>query len=314
VNTIELRPVTDRDLLLAIDDIYRTTMMRHQAGELLGCARQTATALRVSPAREVVEGYYSSSAALAEDFSLVRALQDVSGSRSAEVESLPAFARLAAVLGSPLYGRPVEDDSLLPRRADSLALVMMELPATEWTIATIASRARARALADDDCSLVGLAARTGDLVMLTALAESAVLERYRSLGREPVPRYVWRVSDDLAHAAARFVAHFHALFGDTYPAIGPESTEAYWLASRGKSPAGRCLWLGTDPARPGASHYHWAVAYPKMTRLPRLLDRLMRRERGFRVVEFWSEEVWTTQRYQVRADEDVCAELERSRW
>ena len=45
----EWRVVNNRVFMLGLDGLYRKAMKRHEAGELLGCARQVARTLKVKP-------------------------------------------------------------------------------------------------------------------------------------------------------------------------------------------------------------------------------------------------------------------------
>ncbi|MEP6741527.1 MAG: hypothetical protein ABJB61_03440 [bacterium] len=47
----EYRVVDNQTLLLGLDYMYRETMMRHESGELLVCARRLAAALEVNKPR-----------------------------------------------------------------------------------------------------------------------------------------------------------------------------------------------------------------------------------------------------------------------
>ena len=137
------------------------------------------------------------------------------------------------------------------------------------------------ALEWDDYSLVGLAARIRDPVVLTALRESVVLEAEYILGREPArPAYEWRVSPDLAVQAKRLINEFHRFVPGALPAPSPENAARYYQACQDNAISGRCVRIGYDPA---GNNYHWAI----------------RRKGGeLALDDFWSREQWTTERYR----------------
>ncbi|HEY2909637.1 MAG TPA: hypothetical protein VGI99_05300, partial [Gemmataceae bacterium] len=75
-------------------------MKRHERGELLKCARETANALSVPAADVPIEGYYAEDEKLTEYFRLVRCLQQVPWSRQLDVAGLSSFQRLKQVAES----------------------------------------------------------------------------------------------------------------------------------------------------------------------------------------------------------------------
>ena len=106
--------VDNRVFLLGLDDLYRTAMKRNESLELLRCAREVAWTLHVKPADVRVEGYYAEDERLIEYFRLLRALQAEPNRRVAAVERLPAYQRLYEVMSSRVFGRPRNEDKLLP--------------------------------------------------------------------------------------------------------------------------------------------------------------------------------------------------------
>jgi len=103
---------------------------------------------------------------------------------------------------------------------------------------------------------------------------------------EPIPRreFVWQVDGELARRAGRFVGTFNALFDDELPRPIAENAERYWDAGTGNTIIGRCVRLGVDPRPSPPRHYHWAVGFA--------IDGTPT------VHEFWSTELWTTERYR----------------
>jgi hypothetical protein len=207
--------VDNRVFLIGLDGLYRQEMKGHERDELLQCARRVAATLGVGPARVPVEGYYADDRWLTEYFLLMRALQHVDESRRPQVAALPAFQRLLAVTSSALFGTMRFGEGLLPQGVDPLGKALDQT--TDWSLARLIPAARAAALANDDCSLAGLAARANDAVVLTATRESVLLyAMVMVLGlpaEHETPRFDWQVDDELVQAATRFVH----IFGSSGP-------------------------------------------------------------------------------------------------
>jgi len=279
--------VDNRVFLLGLDALYRRAMKHNEGFELLRCAREVAWTLHVQPADVPVEGYYAEDERLTEYFRLLRALQEEPASRVAAVERLPAYQRLYEVTSSPLYGRPRDEDKLLPVGHDALSRALQEL-APRWTIPTLTRAAEQAARAMDDYSLVGLAARTQDPVVLAALRESVVLyAQVMMLGMalEEPPIVEWCVDAELASQANRFIGAFQALFpqGRRLPDATAENATTYWGARDEKAIVGRCVRVGYDDTRNPVMHYHWGINQS---------------QGPLEVEEFWAPEIWTTARYR----------------
>ena len=280
----EQRVVDNRVFLLGLDKLYRDAMKEHERGELLGCARRVAEVLRATPADVPVEGYYADDPQLTGYFRTMRALQDVHESRTSEVARLAEFRRLLEVTSAPLYGHPHEEGKLLPRGHDALAQALVATQ-PDWSVERLTETAHQAARDTDDFSLVGLAARIRDPVVLAALRESVVLYADGVLGCAPLvdpPRYVWKVDQDLAAQAERFIRAYQDLFGDELPPPNATQAERYWNAYENAEIYGRCVRLGSNDATVPVLHYHWAIFGPE----------------ELRVQEFWHPEVWTTDRYR----------------
>ncbi len=280
--TAETRVVDNRVFLLGLDGLYRETMKKHERGELLRCARAVAKALGVRPASVPIEGYYAEDKRLTEYFLLARALQEVHESSAPKVAELPEFVRLREVTSAPLYGDPKENGHLLPQGRDALTIALEAT--SEWTVANLVDHAYDVAHRTDDISLVGLAARARDPVVLAALRESAVLYAYVAVAaslRRTRPRYVWKVDDDLAEHARRFIEAFNELFSEMLPPPESSQAEVYWHAYEANQIVGRCVRIGSSP--PPIRHYHWAIRGGR---------------KGLSVDEFWDTDVWTTARYR----------------
>jgi hypothetical protein len=288
--TIE-RVVDNRVFLLGLNELYRKRMKRHESTELLACAQAVAAELNVSPAHVPIEGYYAETKRLTEYFRLVHGLRTVEKEHAGRVSDMREFERLRSVLSAPLYGRPVEDRWILPVGRDPLAQALLdtstEADVSRWTLASLMEQAHRVAVEGQDFSLVGLASVARDAVVLAAVRESVALydERVYRLSRQaahpPVPVYVWRVDDELAHRGMRFVATFNELFDDDLPEPVAENGDLFFIAARMADISGRCICIGqtTSPVR----YYHWAV------------------HRGAdgqpAVEEFWDTTLWTTERY-----------------
>ena len=247
------------------------------------CARRVADVLHVTPADVPVEGYYTEDQQLTEYFRLLRALQEVDECRTAEVAALPEFRRLQEVTSARIYGHPRQREKLLSVGRDAVSQALIAT-APNWTLARLVAAAHACARETDDFSLVGLAARIQDAVVLTALRESVVLyAEYECLSAQPRRQYLWKVSDELAEQARRFIDAFNALFGENLPPPEPAQAVEYWDACEANNILGRCVRLGWDDIREPVRHYHWAI---------------YRGPEGLTVQEFWHPEVWTTTRYR----------------
>ena len=216
----------------------------------------------------------------------MRALQGVSDAAAPSVAGLPEFKRLKAVTSSPLFGRSDPNGKLLPTGNDPLALALLETKPT-WTLAGLTAAAYEIAMRTNDISLVGLAARVRDAVVLAATRESVVLYArggVRGSLREWNPPYVWKVDEDLTRQARRFTDTFNALFGDELPPPIPANAEQYWKACDRNEVLGRCARIGYEPRVSPVQHYHWAIREAAGG--------------GLEVEEFWSPEIWTTTRYR----------------
>src|SRR6266550_1040881 len=129
----------------------------------------------------------------------------------------------------PVEGYYAEDQHLT---AFFRLLRALQNLAPRWTIPTLTPAAEQAARDMDDYSLVGLAARTQDPVVLAALRESVVLyAQVMMLGMalEEPPIIEWRVDKDLTSQANRFIGAFHALFpqGRRLPAATAENAATY---------------------------------------------------------------------------------------
>lgn len=281
---IERRVVNNSVFLLGLDCLYRDRIKRHERDELLHCALQVTAALDVLPANDPVEGYYAEDAELTKYFLYIRALQQVAKSRTPEVAALPEFCRLMDVASSPIYGQSKQKGMLLPVGRDALSQALIQLQ-PEWNVSDLTTAACKFAQEMDDYSLVGLAARAKNPIVLTALRESVVLYAEQvCLIEEPSSiEYVWEVDDELSKQANRFIATFNALFNEELPAAESDQAERYWLANEDNDILGRCVRLGRDDTQDPPQYYHWALGLEGTE---------------VKVQEFWDPEIWTTSRYR----------------
>ena len=196
---------------------------------------------------------------------------------------MPEFHRLLAVASSPIFGSPV-GGYLIPRARDPLSVALQTMDIDRWTVPLLTVEAAKAAQEADDFSLVGLAARAKDSVVLAALRESVVIySEEPPTGLPPQRQFLWQVDDKLAQQAQRFVDTFNALFRDKLPPPIHEYADAYWHAHARATILGRCVWLG-ETDTPPVRYYHWGICNASGGHLA--------------VQEFWHHEIWTTVRYQ----------------
>jgi hypothetical protein len=259
-----------------------------ESERLLPCARAVAEALQVQPANVPIEGYYNDTPALEEYFRWMHSLQEQDESAEARVKHLPEFQLLWEVTNSPLYGRPQREDKLFPVGRDPLSQALRDT-VPHWTVDGLTKAAYTAALQYDDCSLVGLAARAQDAVVLTATRESVVLyaEVVKfGLHREPELEYKWRVDEALAKAANRLIETFNRFLPGALPRAEAASAERYYKAYADNEILGRCVRLGQTID--GSQYYHWAIVVKVLSG--------SRFELG--VDPFWSKDIWTTKKYR----------------
>jgi len=278
-----LLTVTNRVLLLGLDNLYRSAMKRHESSELLECAREVTAILKVDSIDVPTEGYYTESPELTEYFQLMRGLQRQPETRATALRNSAAYARLVEVTASPLYGTPSRRDSLLPAGIDPLTAALTK---SHWTLEEVTKAAYKIAADSTGYSLVALASLARDAVALTALRESVVLYAEIVLGSAAwsEPEYVWEVDEVIVKRSQQFVETFNRLFSETLPIPSPENASIFWEAHSRSTVMGRCVRIGTNDSVIPEEHYHWAI------------DRTEKHE--LKVVEFWDKKVWTTQQYR----------------
>ncbi|WP_431689272.1 hypothetical protein [Hahella sp. NBU794] len=283
IRTIECI-VDNRTLILALDELYRRRMQSFEVNTLLPAAKAVAKVLDVEPCSGPVEGYYAETEALTEYFQFMRSLQQ-QGARSADkVEEMPEFRQLLKVCNAAIYGAGANHSGLLPSRHDPLYYALNSLPPDEWVLATLTELAANIAREKDDYSLVGIASLSQEPLLIAALRESCVLYGAVAAGCAPGVspvqyQYIWKVDQEIEDACNRFINEFNALTqSDILPATA-DNAEYFYDAAQDADITGRCVRIGYDDSVYPTRHYHWAIN-----------DRR-------KVEEFWSDELWTTQRY-----------------
>jgi len=311
----DLRHIVDnRVFLLGLDQHYRDAMKLFESVVLLPCATAVAQRLKTVPADVPIEGYYGDSPALTAYFRLMRALQELKADEGREAEGMGELGQILEIAASKLYGEPAyERDGerfMLPAGRDPLSRAMLKfrLEPENWNVPTLLEHACLAALEHDDFSLVGLAARAKDDVVLAALRESVVLYAEKVLllgGMKDEPEYVWEVDEALASAANRFIELFNRLvasvnaglrqkhvttgefewhaFEPIPSAVAAHAAHFYHRAEDNEI-GGRCVNIGRRVDT--NEYYHWAVRGAAS---------------GWQVHEFWSPEMWTTERYRAGA-------------
>ena len=280
--------VDNRVFMLGLNELFRDAMKQFESSRLLQSARGVATALHMTPGRFPIEGYYADTPKLREYFSLMRTLQELDKTEEDKVRDLSEFQFLIQVMRSPLFGRIKEGDKLLPRTVDSLAQALLDCRPI-WSLNRLVKAAHETTLRYNDCSLVGLAARTQDAIILTATRESTVLyAEVITLGfsEEPLIKYEWTVDDSLAKAANILIETFNGFVPGALPKAEPENAERFFRSYSDSEFIGRCVRIGTTEDH--KEHYHWAIA-------------LIRQEDSSSILgadEFWSRTIWTTERYR----------------
>lgn len=281
----EVLTVDHRVLLLGLDGLYRDAMKAFEASVLLSCAQRLTKELGVQALDVPVEGYYTESPQLTEYFKLMRSLQGVEEEKESRVKHLPEFQLLWRITNSPMYGRPQRWGKLLPVGRDPLSEALWSVDPSDWNPVTLVEAAYNAAMEYDDYSLVGLAARIKDALVIAALRESVVLYAEPTpvgIFIEPEYEYEWRVGPELERAANRFIEAFNGFVPGALPKAEPGNAERFYRAYGKQYIVGRCVYLGSETT--AGPYYHWAIRLETTGQL--VLD------------DFWNGELWTTERYR----------------
>ncbi len=286
--TVSEIEVDNRIFVLGLDNLYRTAMKEYESQTLLPSARVVAQRLRVQRADVPVEGYYHETSQLTEYFQLMRGLQEVSQGRESEVKNLHEFQMIWDLTNSPLYGRPQRKGKLFPVGRDPLSQALSDT-SPEWSVGRLVQASNKASIQYDDISLVGLAARTQDAVILAAVRESAVLyAELITLGIhvEPEFSFKWCVDDELAIAANRFIETFNRFVPGALPEAEAGNAEKFYKGFKDNDVIGRCVRIGKSPV--GPPYYHWAI----------VARHVPGNQVELEIDEFWSTNIWTTEKYR----------------
>jgi hypothetical protein len=285
MESVITKVVDNRALILALDYLYRENMKKFEAEKLLYKSRQLINTLSLSVLDAPVEGYYHESEELKEYFLNLRTLQQCPAERKIELENLDAYQILSKVTDSEIYGKG-KSNGFLPRRLDPLYYALQNIPVSKWDVESITTEAHSISIDSDDISLVGIAASINDSVVLAALRESVALYGTVAAGCAIIPPkiiYKWNVDSKLQSKVNRFINIFNELSSGNIKEASPENVEYYYEASDENEIFGRCIYIGYDDTKIPIERYHWAIKC----------------EAGNAIVDdFWSEELWTTKRYQ----------------
>ncbi len=277
--------VDNRALVLALDYLYRESMKLFETEKLLENSRILIDELSLPVIDVPVEGYYHESEELKEYFLNVRTLQQCPLERKHEVENIEAYKILSKVMSSEIFGKG-ESDGFFPQRLDPLFYALQNIPVSNWSVESITSEAQSISTRTDDISLVGIAASTKDAVVLAALRESVALYGAVAAGCAMIPPkivYKWDVDVQLQAKVNRFIEIFNELSSSNIKEANSENVQYFYYAFEENEIIGRCIYIGYDDTKDPVEKYHWAVKY----------------EAGNTIVDdFWSEELWTSERYQ----------------
>lgn len=285
--------VDNRVLLLGTDAIYRKYMEELETAILLPKVEIVATSLGISELEVPIEGYYINSPAATRYFKLMRALQQADEALLSRVKNLPEFQEIWKIVSSPVFGRPVTKGKLLPQGRDPLSQALLETINSQWDVKKLVDIACEVSRETDDISLVGLAARLKDPVVITALRESVILYAEKIMrGMIQTPRYefIWKVDNSFAKIANQFIEEFNSFLPDHpkgIPKAEPENAWRFFRAASENKILGRCANLGSDDSLSEIHYYHWAIT---------------KQNEKFVLDDFWSRELWTTEKYTLEQE------------
>lgn len=278
--------VDNRIFLLGLDELYREAQKRFESQTLLSRAHVVAKRLQVRPANVPIEGYYYESENLTEYFRLIRALQNEREGQESKLHDVPEFQQLKEYFSSSLFGQPQSKGKLLPAGRDALSQALLKtIP--DWNVTGLVQSAYVAAIEYDDISMVGLAARLQDAVTLAAVRESTVLyAELESLAFKETPQIKWCVDPEFAVAANQFIDTFNRFVPAGLPHAVPDNADKFYKGYSENEIIGRCVRIGTNEGT--TRHYHWAIA----------IQQTSEEERKLEIDEFWSDHIWTTDKYR----------------
>lgn len=285
MSNVIVKEINNRNLILALDYLYRENMKFFEVKKLLPAATKLVELLSLSVADVPVEGYYVENEDLTEYFLKVKTLQNCKNGEERRVENEDSYKILSKTLSSEIFGYG-QKSGFFPQRLDSLYYALMDIPVDNWKVLTLTEAAYKFSDKNNDISLVGIAASLRDSVVLTALRESVALYGAVVAGcamEQPTIRYKWNVDPELENKVNQFIDKFNLLTGSSVKNAKSDNVEYFYEAFEENEIAGRCIFIGFDDRKDPIENYHWAIKYSQT---------------GFFVDDFWSGEIWTTQRYE----------------
>lgn len=285
MDNVIINEVNNRTLILALDYLYRENMKVYEVETLLPASKSLAHYLEIEILDVPIEGYYNESDELKDYFLTCKSLQLLDEAEKHKVASMEDYALLSHVMSSEIYGS-ASRSGFFEQRLDPLYFALMDTQPDDWNIETLIKKAHDFSLENDDYSLVGIAAFIKDPVVLTALRESVALYGAVVAGccLEPSQyKYIWNVDEELELKINKFIRVFNDLSGSSLYKAEASNAEYFYDAFQQNNIIGRCIHIGFDDRKHPIENYHWAI---KDSNSDLIVD------------EFWSTELWTTERYQ----------------
>lgn len=269
--------VDDRLFVIGLAELLRQAMKGYEVATLLPLAESAGKALALTPSAEPVEGYYGESASLERYFRLIRAMQQAEMPTVVPEPARDALTRLRAFFDAPAMGRVEASDRVLPRVTSPFGEALRTL--ADWSVDALSRQAR-QLVGADDAGLLAVAAAAGDPVALCVARETAALAAEVELAEEdePMPGFVWAVTEPVAAVAGRFVVALAKSTGIRLPEPVAASADLFGQAASAADIDGRCILVGERSGNP-YPFYHWYV---------------VRRDGCDMVRDFWSSVIWTT--------------------
>lgn len=310
----------ERTLVHGLIVMFQRALSASIKRELYGCAQRVADELGLEPSRSRsgIPDFCKGDAILSHYFQIVEELRHACWQQ--RVDAMPEFQRIASVMTSPLFGLATSRSSAVtmgsfgcgfvsgcggsssandhkvqmstPKDAFARAVCTIEQDlilgrVATWSIDELTTMAQSIAAEADDVSLVGLAARVGDpmLMILARLQPKAG----RTLDDDPEDEFDWQVGPAFAASVGAFVDVANKLLDAELPAPTADNASAYFWASTGISLGGQCVPLGMLRLGYRNKHgtYHWAI------REPHMVSRLS----GPEAEQFVDTKLWDSERY-----------------
>lgn len=287
MKNVLVKTLDNRSLLLALDYLYRENMKIFEREKLLPASTELVEKLGIPLIDVPVEGYYPESEELTEYFLKIRSLQKCTKIQRQTVQQSESYRLLSNVMSSEIFGKGIEVGDFFTQRRDPLYYALRNISVREWSVAAITSEANTIAANSDDISLAGIAAFITDSVAVAAVRESVALYGSVAVGCAMIPpeiTYEWQVDTEVQDKVNRFIGIFNVLTSGSIPEASPENIRYFYDACEENSIAGRCIYIGYDDTKDPVEKYHWAIK-PSGN--------------GLVVEEFWSSEIWTTERYGI---------------